>query len=105
MDTYTFGPQREYRVVVSSDRQSRERAFSLVYGVYLAAGLTGSKQSRMLLSCHDALPKTTAFLVERNNGNSGAVAVASLTLIPDSPLGLPLDESDRSGLAALRAEG
>ncbi len=104
MDEYAFGPGNEYRVLVAADGAARERALSLVYGVYLAAGLTESRASRMLISAHDALPGTTCFLVERLDGG-GAAAVASLTLIPDGVLGLPLDAVAGPALAELRAAG
>ena len=104
MDSYTFGTRDEYRIFVANDRHSRERALSLAYSVYLVTGLTGARPSRMLLSCHDALPRTTSFLVERSDEGEAA-AVASLTLIPDSPLGLPLDALARPGLTELRAAG
>src|SRR5262245_53790792 len=104
MDNYTFGRSGEYQILVASDVQARERALSLVYGVYLATGLTPARGSRMLMSCHDALPSTTSFLVQRS-GEGGTAAVASLTLIPDSPLGLPLDALARSGLGELRSLG
>jgi len=59
----------------------------------------------MLLSCHDALPNTTAFLVERTDRTGNSAAVASLTLIPDSSLGLALDEFEHVGLHRLRTAG
>ena len=103
MKSYAFGGG-EYRVVVAAGRAPRERALSLVYGVYLAAGLAEPRPGRMEISLHDALPGTVSFLVERLAGESPA-AVASLTLVPDSPLGLPLDRIARPALERLRAAG
>jgi hypothetical protein len=106
MDRYTFGAEGEYRVLVAAESASRERALSLVYGVYLATGLTEPRASRMQISIHDALPGTTSFLVERSAGGDAVPsAVASLTLIPDGPLGIPLDAVARPALEALRADG
>ena len=106
MNGYCFGTEGEYRVTVAADRASRERALSLVYGVYLASGLTGKRPSRMQLSIHDALPGTTCFLVERSAPTDAEpAAVASLTLIPDTELGLPMDAGCGKTLAALRSEG
>jgi hypothetical protein len=106
MDSYTFGPAGEYRVLVAADRSSRERALSLVYGVYLAAGLAEQRPSRMLITVHDALPGTTSFLVERAApGGEAPAAVASLTLIPDGPLGLPIESVAGDALAELRGAG
>ncbi|HNB80318.1 MAG TPA: hypothetical protein PLT94_17465 [Rhodocyclaceae bacterium] len=105
MRDYTFGSHNEYRIVIASERHARERALSLAYCVYLAAGLVDSRPSRMLLSCHDAIPGTVTFLVEHERDTGNSVAVASLTLIPDSELGLPLDGSHHKALSGLRATG
>jgi hypothetical protein len=106
MDRYCFGADDEYQVLVASDGPSRERALSLVYGVYLAKGLTEPRPSRMQISVHDALPSTTSFLVERSAaGDEEPSAVASLTLIPDGQLGLPLDSAVGAALDSLRSEG
>ena len=106
MKDYRFGPEGQYRVLVAADRASRERALSLVYGVYLAAGLTEPRPSRMLITVHDALPGTTSFLVERDGGpGDSPSAVASLTLIPDGPVGLPIDVFAGGALKDLRAAG
>lgn len=105
MRDYKFGAHDEYRIVIASERHDRERALSLAYCVYLAAGLVDSRPSRMLLSCHDAIPGTITFLVEHARDTGSSVAVASLTLIPDSELGLPLDGSHHKALSGLRATG
>ncbi len=106
MNSYSFGTEDEYRVLVAAERAARERALSLVYGVYLATGLTEPRESRMQLTIHDALPDTTSFLVERSaDADSEPSAVASLTLIPDGELGLPLDAKARQALDALRSGG
>jgi hypothetical protein len=55
----------------------------------------------MWLSIYDALPETTTFLVERIDGT----AVGALTVVLDSPMGLPADELYRGELDALRASG
>jgi len=105
MKDYRFGARNEYRIVIAGERHARERALSLAYCVYLAAGLVDSRPSRMLVSCHDAIPGTLTFLVERTNDNGSAVAVASLTLIPDSELGLPMDGAHHAALNQLRKAG
>lgn len=105
MRDYTFGSHNEYRIVIAGEGHARERALSLAYCVYLAAGLIDSRPSRMLVSCHDAIPGTLTFLVERANGKGNSVAVASLTLIPDSELGLPLDSSHHQAITRLRKAG
>jgi hypothetical protein len=106
MDEYRFGPEDQYRMLVACDAVSRERALSLVYGVYLASGLTEPRKSQMLVSVHDMMPETTSLLVERRTGGSDAGdAVASLTMIPDGPMDLPLDRLARTSLNSLRVAG
>ncbi len=106
MTNYCFGAESEYQVLVAADRATRERALSLVYGVYLSSGLTDKRASRMQLSIHDALPDTTCFLVERSSAaDTEPAAVASLTLIPDGELGLPMDAKAGKALEALRSQG
>ena len=56
----------------------------------------------MWLGIFDALPETTTLLVERTD--TGA-AVGALTVVFDSPMGLPADELYRPELDALRASG
>jgi len=56
----------------------------------------------MWLSIYDALPETTTLLVERTN--TGA-AVGALTVVFDSPMGLPADKLYQPELDALRSSG
>lgn len=97
---FTFGPEGRYRIRVANDLETRRRAYHLVYGVYLEKEYTTPHPSRMWLTLHDALPETATFLVERDG-----VALAALTVVPDSPLGLPADELYGGELAGLRARG
>jgi N-acyl amino acid synthase FeeM len=120
MDTYRFGDSKQFRILLANDAASRERALSLIYGVYLSMGLTRPLESRMLISAYDALPGTTSLLVEKTlppesenadtdspgQTKQAAAAVASLTVITDSPLGLPIETLiDCGSLKDLRSNG
>ena len=91
-----------YTIRVANDRVTRERAYKLIYGLYLEKEYAApSNASRMWLSLHDALPETTTLVVERADG----VMVGALTVVFDSPMGLPSDELYAVEMAALRAQG
>lgn len=76
------------------------RAWALVYGVYLAKGFAKISEDHLSYGLHDALPETATFLVER-----AGQAVAALTVVPDSPCGLPADTVHGAELAGLRVPG
>lgn len=87
----------DYRV--ARTKEELEKAFCLVYKEYLRKGYTGQNLSQLRLSIFNALPETTTFIAE-NNGN----IVSTITLIPDSPLGFPMDELYREELKQLRKD-
>jgi hypothetical protein len=92
----------QYTIRVANDLESRRKAYQLVYGLYLEKEYAQPHPSRMWLSIFDALPETTTLLVERTD--TGA-AVGALTVVFDSPMGLPADNLYRPELNALRAAG
>ena len=93
---------RDYVIRVANDRESREKAYRLVYRLYLEKEYARPNRSGMWLSIFDALPETTTLLAERA---SDGEAVGALTVVCDSPLGLPADELYGAELSALRAQG
>lgn len=108
----SFGLNGEYRIVVANTRELRERAWRLVYDAYLSKGYMRSDASGMRVLPQDALAETTTFLVERRAATGQASAegwegatVATLTVIADSPLGLPMDDLYRRELDELRSAG
>lgn len=66
--------------------QDRMAAFGLVYDKYLAKGMLRPNPYRMRVIEHHLLPTTTVFVAVRD----GEV-VATVTLIGDGELGLPMD--------------
>ncbi len=101
---YRFGGDDRYEVLVANDRPAREQAWSLVYQAYVQKGYMSPCPSRMRILPQDALPGTTTF-VARERAGAGDAAAATLTIVPDSPLGLPMDGLYRRELDALRAAG
>ncbi len=75
-------------------------ALALVHDSYVALGLMAPHPSGLRLLPHHLLPETRVFLAREHDE-----VVATLTLIPDSPLGLPLDTAYRSDADRLRAQG
>jgi len=83
---------------VAKTKNDLEQAFSLVYKEYAARGyIPRHYKSKMRLSLHNALPSTTTFVAKR-----GRRVLASVTLIPDSPIGLPMDKLYKKKLDLLR---
>jgi hypothetical protein len=97
---FSFGSG--YTVRVANDLESRQKAYRLVYRLYLEKEYAQPRPSRMWLSIFDALPETTTLLIERTD--TGA-AVGALTVAVDSPMGLPADKLYGPELDALRASG
>lgn len=94
----TFLENIEYRII--STREELEQAYYLVYKEYLKRGYLKENFIQMHFSIFNSLPQVTTF---------GAVAgskdiIATATVIPDSPLGLPMDELYNEELNALRKE-
>ncbi len=76
----------EYRV--ARTREELEKAFTLVYREYLKRGyITKESGTPFKISIYNALPDTTTFVAIAGNE-----ILATATVIPDSPLGLPMDE-------------
>jgi hypothetical protein len=86
----------EYRIARSRDEL--EKSYSLVYREYLKRGYVKESPSGMRISLHNAAPQTTTFVAV-----SGAEVVATATIIPDSPLGLPMDAIYHDELNEFRA--
>lgn len=92
--------QVEYKVV--SSKEELEGAMALVYQEYLAHGYILPKyyKSKLRITLHNALPGTTTFIARKDGQCIGAV-----TLIPDTPFGLPMDEKYKDETDRLRRQG
>jgi hypothetical protein len=89
-----------YRMVVASDRKARQAAYSLAHRIYQRCGYADEK-SEMIVSAHDANPESITLLARDEAGNDAA----TISLVFDSPAGLPCDEIYGPEVNALRARG
>ena len=85
---------------LATDRDAFEQAFRLVHDQYVTRGYMSPHPAGWRLSLHNAL-SATKVVVARTGGR----VVATVTLIPDSPLGLPMSEIYGGELQSLREEG
>jgi hypothetical protein len=85
-------------LVVSS--AEREACFRLVHAQYVDRGYAEPDPSGRRVLLHQALATTRMFRV-----TSAARVVATVTLVPDSVLGLPMDDLYAAELRPLRAAG
>ena len=99
-DGLAFGPDGCYRLRVAGDLRSRREAFRLVYGLYREKGYIDPHPSGMAVSLFQALPEAVTIVIE-GEGRT----LAAVTVVPDSPLGLPTDNLYKAELDALRARG
>ena len=90
-----------FRTVVAANLAQRERAFRLAYRVYRDCGYVGETEAGCIVSKFDAQPSTLVLLIQ----DSGGRDVATVSLVFDSPAGLPSDEIHGAELAELRAQG
>jgi len=99
---YRFGPGGQWQIRIANTRELREKAFRLVYDVYIREGydLRFGRDSGLWCTIHHLHPGTVIFLAEREG-----VHVGSVTVIPDSPLGLPTERIFPEPLTGLRGAG
>lgn len=89
----------DYHIVRT--REEAHNAYALVYKEYLKRNYIDTSEMCMRVSIHNALPETTTFV---GTSSDGAV-LCTATIIPDSPLGLPMDAIYADELAPLRSQG
>jgi GNAT superfamily N-acetyltransferase len=88
----------EFGLAVSVD--TLDAACRLVHDQYVSRGFMTPHPSGLRLGVHHALPTTKVFVA-----TVGPQVVGTVTLIEDSPLGLPMEEIYRRDLDRFRAEG
>ncbi|MCM8824125.1 MAG: hypothetical protein NC822_05590 [Candidatus Omnitrophica bacterium] len=84
---------------VARTHQELEKAYNLVYREYLQRGYTKPNPHQLKLSIYNALPQTTTFVAL-----IGEDILSTATVIPDSPLGLPMDELYQEELNKFRSK-
>jgi hypothetical protein len=85
-------------VHVANQLELRQEAYKLLYDIYLKSGLAKKNNSGLWLSIYDALPDTTTLAAEDEKGK----IVGALTLVFDSPIGLPSDNLYKAEIDELR---
>ncbi|RMF85183.1 MAG: hypothetical protein D6739_04855, partial [Nitrospirae bacterium] len=93
-------PMEPFRLKGADGLEDVVGALRLVHDSYVALGLMDPHPSGLRLLPHHLLPETRVFLARE-----GDEVVATLTLIPDSEVGLPLDAAYRREADALRLAG
>ena len=76
-------------------------ASNLVYEEYLKCGYITPNARRWRFSAHQILPTTVTFIAVHRSGR----VLGTLTLVEDSPLGLPMERIYKQELNALRLDG
>ena len=94
-----FGRAQEYTLDLAAAEAERLKCWSLVHAEYLACGYASPQADPYRYSLHDGLPDTATFLAMAGERAAGTVSV-----FPDSPLGLPADEIFKPELDALRRD-
>jgi hypothetical protein len=90
----------EMTVRPAASRQELEEAYRLVYVSYRRRGYIEESAAGVRLTVFNAFPSTVTFVsVLRGQ------VVATVTLVPDTPVGLPMDEIYREEVDALRHAG
>jgi hypothetical protein len=99
---YRFGPKNDWSIVVANTQPLREKAFKLVYDIYLDKGfaLVPNLRSGLWCTIHHLHPHTLTFLAAKDGQAAGTVSI-----VPDSRLGLPADIIFPERLAVLRKAG
>ncbi len=92
--------QLDFRLQVANTRSLREKAYRLAYDVYLASGYTTKREDRFCVNTFDARPHTFTILISTASGEPAG----TVSLVFDSPAGLPSDEVFSDQLRPLRTQ-
>jgi hypothetical protein len=93
--------ERQCRVYIANQPELRQKAFELLYKLYSKMGIASNEPNGMWLSIYDALPETSTFVAEDDQGE----IAGALTLVFDSPIGLPADALYKEEIDRLRCSG
>jgi hypothetical protein len=95
------GAPGQFRFTVARETGLLDAAFRLVHDQYVWRGfMTAPHPSGRRVNLRHALPATRVFVA-----SDGSRVVGTVSLIPDSPLGLPMDEVFADHLDAFRRRG
>lgn len=91
---------RRMRFKIAETDKEKEDAYRLVYREYVKMGFLPEDPSGIFTSVYQNLPRSTTFV-----GVLDGEVVMTLTTVPDSEAGLPMDKLYSDVLRPLRAEG
>ena len=94
------GGKRRPRDPAGADRAELESAYELVYHIYRSRDYIPANPSGLRLTIFNAFPSSVTFV-----GVVHDEVIATVSLIPDTPIGLPMDEIYRDEVQALRDAG
>ena len=83
---------------IAESQDELEQAYRLVHDSYKEAGYTDMHPSGMRIDSFNALPDTSVFIAKKDKQ-----VIMTMTLVADSPLGLPIDGLYSDEIAPLRA--
>jgi hypothetical protein len=95
-----FSENDPVTVKQAETQEELEAAYRLVHQSYVEAGYLDPHPSGLRVRAFEVLPQTATFIAIEN----GEV-IGTISLIVDSPLGLPMEESYREEVNALRHQG
>ena len=87
-------------VDIAHTKESYEPAFRLVHDAYVWRGWIKPQATGQYLTEHHALPETTVFVLRK-----GTECLGTISLVLDSPLGLPIDHTFPHEVRRLRQPG
>jgi hypothetical protein len=88
----------DVRFKIADTKEELEQAYELVHDVYVQEGYADPHTSGIRVNLRYALPTTTTFV-----GKADGRVVITMTIIGDSPLGLPMDMIFSQELYGLRS--
>jgi len=95
-----FGPKNDWSIVVANTQALREKAFRLVHDIYLGKGYALRSSGELWCTIHHLHPYTLTFLAMKAGQAAGTISI-----VPDSRLGLPADVIFPEQLSILRKAG
>ncbi len=93
------GLPEEVHVRPAASRREHEEAYRLVYRNYRARGYAAKQDSAIRVSLHNALPQSITFV-----GVLRETVIATVCLLPDTPIGLPMQDIYSEEMERLRAQ-
>jgi len=97
---FSFGAEGEFSVQAAASLAELKTAWRLAGRVYGGMGYARGEGRELWYSLHDAVPEAVTCTVERRKRPLGAI-----TLVPDSPCGLPAERTFPQEVNRLRAAG